>query len=262
MTSNSDALESFRGSNPMNSVKKGDQFVRSNMRSALRQNKKRGTISKVATFSDSVNIFNETKKSPYFNERYQRPVSMMNFTKYSNRSFNITTPEPNQSQLQQQRLNQSFPKTSVDVKKQRPQSVGAVRDKKLTSKSKGSSSQTRLSDSIFNGYQKKPERTFLNKEDVKKSNDVIEEEEIVVHRNAKEYKDISPLFKIKVYDVNDKKELELAKRDLYQRYDKYDPKVNSTSQRQPGIRPKSSSCNNSISFVNRNKFLPKVIKQI
>lgn len=261
MTSNSDALESFRGSNPLNSVKKGDQFGRSNMRSALRQNKKRGTISKVATFSDSVNIFNETKKSPYFNDSYQRPVSMMNFTKYSNRSFNITTPEPNHSQLQQ-RLNQSFPKTSVDAEKQRPQSVGAVRDKKSPVKSKGSSSQTRLSDSIFNGYQKKPERIFLNKEDMKKSNDVIEEEEIVVHRNAKEHKDISPLFKIKVYDVNDKKELELAKKDLYQRYEKYNPKVNSTSQKQPGMRPKSSSCNSSISFVNRNKFLPKVMKQI
>lgn len=259
MTSNSEALDSFRGSNTLN-LKKVDQFGRNNMRSALRQNKKRGTISKVATFSDSVNIFNDTKKSPYFNDSYQRPVSMMNFTKYSNRSFNMT-PEPSQNQLQHQRLNQSFPKTIGQTKKPRPQSVGAVRDKK-SNKNKGSSSQTRLSDSIFNGYQKKGENTFLNKEDVKKSNDVIEEEEIVVHRNVKQYKDISPFFKIKVYDVNDKKELELAKKDLYQRYDKYNPKVNSTSQRQTGIRPKSSSCHNSLSFVNRNKFLPKVIKQV
>ena len=255
MTSNSDELESFHGSHFSNS-KKGEFNQRQNMRSALKQNKKRGTVSKVATFSDSINIFDDTslnKKSP-LNESYQRPVSMINFTKFSNRTFSIT-PEPNQS-LQQESLNQSLPKSTFEVKKPRAQSA----DRRSVKNKNASLSRVRLSDSIFNGYQKMPEKIYLNKEDMIKSNEIIEEEEITVHRNAKEYKDISPFFKIKCYDIDDKKDLELAKKDLYQRYEsiKYNPRVKSTNQRQTNIKKQS----NSNFLINKNKDLSKVIEQI
>ena len=75
-----------------------------------------------------------------------------------------------------------------------------------------SASFARMSDLIFEGYEKKEALRSA-------STDLHDDEEIYIHRNnVKEYPNISPLFKVKLYNVLDKKELLLAKEDLYKRY--------------------------------------------
>ncbi len=91
----------------------------------------------------------------------------------------------------------------------RTHSSNAIVDKAVHRTSKQQPS-IRLTDLIFDGYEKREHPIQLNGDD--------DEQEIQVHRNVKEYKDISPFFKIKLYNTNDKKELQMAEEDLYKRY--------------------------------------------
>jgi len=120
---------------------------------------------------------------------------------YNKSRLNIATPDL---------FNSSFsmpPRRAVSA-------VAAVRPRKAEKK-------FRLTDLIFAGYEKPPK---IDSENMLDENVIEEEHDFIVHRNFKEFKEVSPSYKIKVYDREDKKELEMAKQDLYERYGRYNLK--------------------------------------
>ena len=109
----------------------------------------------------------------------------------------------------------------------------------------------RLTDLIFDGYERK-----ISKDSSVAEINTIEEEEFEVHRNTRTYKDISPYFKIKLYDISDRKELELAKEDLYKRYSKF-------NESKKILKEEIKAKRNQSNFSDKNnKVLPSLIKQI
>ncbi len=90
----------------------------------------------------------------------------------------------------------------------------------LDVKQKKPENKFRSTDLLFAGYEK-PEKV---KSEKGLNEFLLEEDEFITIKDLKKFKEVSPFYSIKVYNRDDRNELEIAKKDLYERYGKYELK--------------------------------------